>query len=338
MRDTYDGDRLTPHRVAGFPAPSIPPRLVDRPWIVEDPVDVDEARARIRAHVPDVPARTVEPLGAGWDNSAFLVDGRWVVRFPRRASAVALLETESRVLPLLAPRLPLAVPEPAFVVAATGAEGPFAGYPLIAGRTACVAALSETQRHAAAPTLGRFLRALHDVPVDDLALPGDTLGRLRLDGRRHELEARLGVLEDRAVVDSPGPWIEAFDALGPDAPGGLPGRAVHGDLYARHLVVDAQGRIQGVIDWGDVHRGDPAADLMVAFGFLPATARDGFFRAYGEVDPPTRRAARRRALFHAVAVAWYATESDDRVLATEARRTLAHVLQPGPFPDDPGAA
>lgn len=301
-------------------------------------MDAEAARARIRAHVPGVPARVVEPLGAGWDNSAFLVDGRWVVRFPRRASAVALLETESRVLPHLAARLPLAVPEPAFVVAAAGAEGPFAGYPLIAGRTACVAALSEEQRRAAAPTLGRFLRVLHGSAVDDLDLPGDTLGRLRLDGRRHELEERLAVLVGRGVVASPAPWIEAFDALGPDGGGPGPETVVHGDLYARHLVVDDRGRIRGVIDWGDVHRGDPAVDLMVAFGFLPAAARDGFFEAYGPVDPATRRAARRRALFHAVAVAWYAAEDDDPALAAEGRRSLDHVLERGPVPDDPGTA
>lgn len=300
---------------------------MDPPWIADDEVDVERARALLRRGVPEVAADRVEPLGAGWDNSAFLVDDRWVVRFPRRTSAVELLETELRVLPRLAGRLPLAVPAPAFVGAGSPDHPwPFAGYPLIPGRTACVAAPPPPARRAAGPILGAFLKALHALPHHDLELPGDTLGRLRLDARRSELVERLGVLADRRLIDDPAPWLTAFDAAAPDPPAPRSECLVHGDLYARHLVMDDDHRITGVIDWGDVHRGDPAVDLMVAYAFLPANARAGFFSAYGPVDETTARAARRRALFHSAAVAWYGAESGDPALAAEGCRALDHVL------------
>lgn len=67
---------------------------------------------------------------------------------------------------------------------------------------------------------------------------------------------------------------------GKSAPGGTPRwegppTTLHGDLYARHLLVD-RGRLIGVIDWGDLMAGDPAVDLTVAVTFLPRAARASF--------------------------------------------------------------
>jgi aminoglycoside phosphotransferase (APT) family kinase protein len=77
------------------------------------------------------------PLGAGSDNSAFLVNDAFVFRFPRRQLAVELLETEVRVLPALAPALPLAIPVPR-LVGSPGSDVPlaFAGDSFLPGRTA----------------------------------------------------------------------------------------------------------------------------------------------------------------------------------------------------------
>lgn len=53
-----------------------------------------------------------EELGEGWDSVATLVDGRWVERRPKRDEVRAWLLRETRVLPWLAPQLPLTVPIP----------------------------------------------------------------------------------------------------------------------------------------------------------------------------------------------------------------------------------
>jgi aminoglycoside phosphotransferase (APT) family kinase protein len=57
----------------------------------------------------------------------------------------------------------------------------------------------------------------------------------------------------------------------------VPGRTgpdlwVHGDLHARNVVVDA-GRVTAVIDFGDLHAGDPAIDLAWTWLLLPARLR-----------------------------------------------------------------
>ncbi len=101
------------------------------PWTAEREVDAATARALLADAFPRLRLERVEPFGVGWDNVAWLVDGAWVFRFPRRAIAVDLLRTETSVLPLVAASVPLPVPEPTLV-----AEGdarfpwPFAGYRL----------------------------------------------------------------------------------------------------------------------------------------------------------------------------------------------------------------
>src|SRR4051812_7317300 len=109
----------------------------------------------------------VEALGRGWDNVAVRVNGRYVFRFPRRKLGAALIEREARALPLLAPHLPLPVPVPRFLGRPEGDYPyPFAGYHLIPGTTACGVGWTEEQRTRNAIPLGRFLAALHAVPID----------------------------------------------------------------------------------------------------------------------------------------------------------------------------
>lgn len=60
---------------------------------------------------------------------------------------------------------------------------------------------------------------------------------------------------------------------------------IHGDLAAGNLLT-AQGRLSAVIDFGTLAVGDPAVDLLPAWLFLPAGARD-LFRTALDVDDAT---------------------------------------------------
>jgi aminoglycoside phosphotransferase (APT) family kinase protein len=286
------------------------------------------ARALIEGQFPQLAPARVEPLAAGWDNTAFRVNGSHVFRFPRRQVAVPLLKAEASLLPVLAPRLPLPVPVPGFVGRPTEAyPWPFAGYPLLPGRTACGAALDEAQRVAAAEPLGRFLAALHAVPAADAARHGagpDPLARLDPARRVGRARADLDRLARRGLVEDARPLAALLDA----APASYTARAdtlVHGDLYARHLLVNGENRLAGVIDWGDIHLGDAAADLMIAHAFLPPAAHAPFRAAYGPVADVTWRMARLRAVWHTLIVLGYGSDTGDADLVREARVGLRHL-------------
>jgi aminoglycoside phosphotransferase (APT) family kinase protein len=194
---------------------------------------------------------------------------------------------------------------------------------LIDGSIVPSARLDEAQRAAAAEPLARFLAALHAITAEQAAQLGaepDTIGRLDLHKRvpraREHLEkiSRLGLVDEPeslgTVLDETVHRIEAHEASTHSAPS-----LVHGDLDARHLLVDGQGEPCGVIDWGDVHMGDPAVDLAIAHSFLPPSARETFRSAYGPIDDRTWQLARFRALYQALLLVTYSHDiGDDDVL------------------------
>ncbi|HYI01687.1 phosphotransferase [Hyalangium sp.] len=99
---------------------------------------------------------------------------------------------------------------------------------------------------------------------------------------------------------------------------------VHGDLYARHLLVDGHHAVTGVLDWGDVHLGDPAIDLTIAFTFLPPEARGAFRAAYGRIDDATWDRARFRAFHYGVVLLLYGRSEGDPALVRTGRDALRY--------------
>ncbi len=234
-------------------------------------------------------------FGVGWDNAAYLVDGRALFRFPRRRVATRLLERKIAILPMLARALLLAISAPSYVGRATEAYPyVFAGYDFIAGTAGCSVHLSHDARAALAQPLGTFLRALHGIdpaPLVTRGLPPDEIGRLDHARRMKLAHERVPSLTDDGNVANTGiaaetilrtvAWLDAHPprtiALGER-------RCVHCDLYARHVVVGADLRAVGIIDWGDMHLGDPAIDLAIAHSMLPPDAHAAFRSAYGAIS------------------------------------------------------
>ncbi|HEU4558308.1 MAG TPA: phosphotransferase [Longimicrobium sp.] len=295
-------------------------------WDAEIVVDPELARALIREQFPAL-ARTVEPFGSGWDNTAYLVDGELVFRFPRRSIAVPLLEREVRVLPAIALRLPLPVPVPEWIGKPTETfPWPFAGYRRLLGRTADTVDLTPDERRAMAAPLAAFLRALHDTPMDGLGLPGDEFSRTDFGQKFPLLVERLAALEDAHLVDDARKWLRLFESGDFPAPPERP-VLVHGDLAERHVLVDGAHRVCGVIDWGDVHAGDPALDLTLLFTFFPASLRGDFLRAYGDVDARTLRTARLRAAFACTCSTFYAHSVGDTGFLPAGLTAMKYVLE-----------
>ena len=60
---------------------------------------------------------------------------------------------------------------------------------------------------------------------------------------------------------------------------------LHGDLHPHNIVIGADGRLAGVVDWGDVTAGDPACDLATAWLTFDATGRRLFTERLEEGHP-----------------------------------------------------
>ncbi len=282
-------------------------------WHPEIVVDDSTARTLIREQFPRVDTSSVEAIGFGFDNTAFLVGETFVFRFPRRAIAVALMEREMAVLPTIAQLLPVPIPVPSLIGRPGGTyPWPFAGYKLLSGSTASSLSVSERECERMATPLGAFLRRLHSLEVREAVgeeLPGDLIGRLDHSRRLPLATERMAELETAGILHDVEPLL-GYMAQHPPAPCTDP-CVVHGDMYARHLLVDDAKNLCGVIDWGDLHLGDPALDLAIVLTMLPESALPEFLAAYGEVAHATWERATYRAIYHSVLVAHYGYGSGD---------------------------
>ncbi len=215
--------------------------------------DPETARARIEAAFPDLHPREVRYFGEGHDFRMFEVDETWLFRFPKRDAEIVRLQREVALMDALADRLPVAVPQYEFRAADV------AGYRKLNG----LEMVGQPIRPAFAASLGEFAAALHAIEVDELTLPGelDTGG---LQRQRDDVAA--GLAASVSVLD-PDTYARCETLLKAPVPGprDAPRRLVHNDIYPAHLLLNDDGTIRAVLDWGDAVRGAPSADFAVAY-------------------------------------------------------------------------
>ncbi len=279
-------------------------------------------RRLLAAQQPDLAGRPVTMLAHGWDNVSCRLGPDLIARLPRRARAAGLIRHEQRWLPLLAPSLPLPVPAP------VRAGHPGEGYPwmwsvvpFIPGQAAWAA--PPVDLAGTAIVLGRFLAALH-APADRDA-PANPGRGIPLAQRHPSVLENL----DAAGPADRGAVLDAWAAAQATPPWDGPPVWLHGDLHPGNILV-RQGRLSGVIDFGDLTAGDPATDLSVGWMLLPAAGRDRFRAAYEAAGQHGAAGealwARARGWALVLALVFLAHSADHPELAAVGQRTLTAVL------------
>ena len=305
-----------------------------KPWVAD--IDVDES---LVVHVigdqfPSLAPISIRTIGEGWDNLAFVVNDQYVFRLPRRRLGVQLIRNEMAVLDSIARRLPLPIPRPKFIgEPCVEFPYPFFGYAFLRGTTACRMNLSNGERDGIADQLAELLVALHSISSDEAFAMGaveDELRRVDPSHRVPRTRERLRKCHELGLIDSADafePIIRSAADLSESERASVPRALTHGDLYVRHLLLDDDRRLCGIIDWGDVHAGSIATDLSIAYLVLPPESHDRFFHTYGQVNHATIALAKLRALNHTSSVAEFAIENDDQDLLRECRYSLGNLVR-----------
>lgn len=302
------------------------------PWTAEFRIDPVLAKNLIEEQFPELQPATLELIGEGWDNLVFRVNQEFLFRFPRREIAVELLQNEATLLPKLQGQLPVPIPQVLFCGQPSDQfKWPFLGYRFLPGVTACKAHLTHEERLQIAPLLGQLLKRLHQISETDATALGaipDTLARLDLDKRIPMTLDYLEKIEKLGIVENLGPFhsiLEQTRKLQGRPLQFRPKALLHGDLYIRHLMIDSNRKFSGVIDWGDIHIGDPALDLQVIFTVLPKEAHPLFFHSYGPISEETWMLARFRGLFSTYVSTVYAHSIGDQDLLQEGKIALSYL-------------
>ncbi len=238
---------------------------------------------------------------------------RWVLRIPRRDDMQQKVEAEARILGLLRRQLPFAVPDWRIATAELIA------YPMLTDSTALIVTPGEEPKwvisqtsEAFALSFAKALAALHAVPVEDARAAGMTVrtpaesrskAAADIDRVRRELPVSEALLARwQRWLDDDGLWPEWC-------------AVIHGDLYVGHVLVDAEERVTGMIDWSEARVDDPAIDMvshLMVFGEagLQKLLRD-YEAAGGRLWPRIAEQVAERMAAYPVGYAIFALETGD---------------------------
>jgi len=217
-------------------------------------------------------------LSSGWDNELFRLGDDYVVRMPRRALAVPLIEHEQRWLPELQKLVDAPLPVPV----AVGQPSDDYAWPWSIARWLPgepVAHLPVARRATIVEPLAEFIVGLH-VPAAPAA-PINPVRGTPLAVRDEAVRTRLATSSTSHSDELLTVWERARAA--PVYTG--PPIWMHGDLHPINVLADASGGLSAVIDFGDLGGADPACDLAAAWLFFDAEQRAAFRDRVGTAAP-----------------------------------------------------
>jgi aminoglycoside phosphotransferase (APT) family kinase protein len=226
--------------------------------------------------------RASELPEGGWDNRSVRLGEKLIIRMPSAECYASQVDVEQKWLPKLAPLLPVAIPTP--VARGNPSESfpwPWSIYRWLPGETVTAEKIPDMRELAI--DLANFLLAFHRIPPDDGPASGARnfhRGGLLAEYNRQARTAikALASIHDRDAIARI--WAAAVKTRWQQNP-----VWVHGDFAPRNLLL-TNGRLSGVIDFGQLGVGDPACDLAVAWTILKGESRQ-LFRNAMKMDAAT---------------------------------------------------
>lgn len=237
-------------------------------------ITVDLVHYLLTDQHPDLADLALEPLANGWDNVLFRLGEEYVVRLPRRRISAQLVEHEQQWLPQLARDLPLPIPVPIRVGRPSDTyPWTWSIQPWYPGTAVGNGGWSNPRR--AAEDLGRFLAALHQ-PAPETRPVNQHRGGPLIDRddmtveRIQRFSPGLGVATDEV--------LELWKRCATTEPWAGPPIWIHGDLHLFNII-QHDGRLAAVIDFGDICGGDPSCDLAIGWSAFDDPHRQVFRQA-----------------------------------------------------------
>ncbi|WP_062130836.1 phosphotransferase [Demequina aestuarii] len=250
--------------------------------VAEVVIDEELVTVLLAEQHPDLSDLSIGARSEGWDNVTYRLGSQLAVRMPRRASAAEITATELDWLPRIGHHWAFPAPVP-IRVGEPGGEYPWrwSVVPWLSGRRAFDAPLTD----AGARDLGTALAQVHRPVPDDAPLNPYRSGSL--EDVAEVFDARLRGLEEtgelalehadvlRSIVEA------AADTVEP------PRTWSHLDIHGAN-VLTRDGRLAGLLDWGDAGAADPATDLGQACTLVGSVHVEALLQAYGTADGPMR--------------------------------------------------
>jgi aminoglycoside phosphotransferase (APT) family kinase protein len=198
-------------------------------------ITVDLVACLVSSQFPEWSGLEIRPVELdGWDNTTFRLGDDKSARLPSHERYVPQIDKEHRWLPVLAPQLPLPIPQPI----AKGAPGcgfptPWSIYRWLPGEPAAVTGVGDDERLA--EDVARFLSALQRVSTDGGPPAGAHSFNRGGPVAAWDEQTRATIAEVGDEIDRDGALAVWEAALA--APWDGPDVWVHGDMTGSNLLL-----------------------------------------------------------------------------------------------------
>lgn len=277
----------------------------------------------IKSQFPQWSHLPISPVEKGGnDNRTFHLGSEMSVRLPSNERYVPQVEKEQLLLPKLKPHISL----PISVPIAKGEPGK--GYPWgwsvyqwIEGNTANAVNIHDMNQFAI--DLAQFLKELQYIESPHAPLAGKHNfyrgGSLSV----YDEETRIAIANTAKILDRvkiSEIWNKALESEWRNKP-----VLVHGDIAPGNLLIDSEGKLSGVIDFGMLGVGDPSCDLAMAWTFFDDESRQVFKRSMA-LDEETWERGRGWALWKSL-ITYDAYYRKDLEVSLEMERIINIIIK-----------
>ena len=285
----------------------------------EHRVDTSKARRLVDTQFPALAAYPIAPIeSSGTDNLIFRLGEKLCTRFPKAPWAAQSAEREVTVLSKLT-GLPLSVPS-VFGLGVPGEDYPWQWSIMswLPGEPVGTANLEDMGK--AADTLAEFILAMRRQRIDPACAAGEVNNYrglpLRVRGALFKDAART-LSDEFSEEDMIRVWELCLSA--PDAP---QPHWIHGDIHGGNML-QQEGSLAAIIDWGLSGIGDASCDLSAAWALFNEADRVRFLDALRASEAERLRGAGWALSIAAIFLAY----NRARIVPKEmSKRTIRRVL------------
>ncbi|MDP3561571.1 MAG: aminoglycoside phosphotransferase family protein [Legionellaceae bacterium] len=239
-------------------------------------IDVNLAKSLIPVQFPQWQHLAITPVKfSGWDNRTFHLGDEMTIRLPSDESYAPQILKEYQWLPKLSKEITLEITQPLALGKPTEA------YPWPWSINKWIEGVSVSQEPVQdlvqlANDLGRFLQELHQIDSTGGPVAGahNFYRGGALSTYDAEMRPAIPLIEHshhKSIAEQL--WNDALSSSWQDTP-----VWVHGDIAIGNLLVKA-GKLNAVIDFGQLAIGDPACDLSIAWTLFSEESRTAFREA-----------------------------------------------------------
>lgn len=219
----------------------------------------------IHHHFPRLNIFSIKKTGEGDNSEAFVINEKYIFRFPKREDVKNQLKKETDILPKIRKHLSLAIPDFKFIspTLSFAAHSKISGIPL---SFKSYYSLEKKFQVSIQRSLRNFLTQLHGVPLAGLQNCGLEVMDMKEEysasffNTKQFIYPNISHAKRTMISHSFGAYLN--DATNFNYQPAL----IHNDLSKDHILFEpATSRLSGIIDFGDMAIGDPDYDYMYLY-------------------------------------------------------------------------